>query len=63
MATICYRPIITRTTIMGISLGVGIDLWSFFLDTRMEYGANRLVSSPGTWIGRQEQDIHGDFGL
>ncbi len=35
-----------KNSYYGYQFGIGIDLWSFFLDTRMEYGANRLYHQP-----------------
>jgi len=31
----------------GYQYGIGLDLWSLFIDARMEYGANRLYHHPG----------------
>lgn len=30
----------------GYQYGVGVDVWNFFLDARMEHGANRLYQHP-----------------
>lgn len=32
----------------GYQYGVGVDLWNFFIDARIEHGANNLYESQGT---------------
>jgi hypothetical protein len=34
----------------GFQYGVGVDVWSFFLDARMEHGANNLYYNPNMGI-------------
>jgi hypothetical protein len=39
----------------GFQYGVGIDLWYFFLDARMEHGANKLYRHPELGINGKNQ--------
>ena len=39
-------PDFYKSNYYGYQYGIGIDLWSFFLDARMEHGVNRLYHHP-----------------
>lgn len=39
----------------GYQYGVGVDIWRFFLDARMEHGANDLYSYPGEGLNGKNQ--------
>lgn len=39
----------------GYQYGVGVDVWNFFLDVRMENGANNLYSYPGEDLSGKNQ--------
>lgn len=39
----------------GYQYGVGVDIWNFFLDARMEHGANNVYSYPNGDINGKNQ--------
>lgn len=39
----------------GYQYGIGVDLWRFFLDARMEHGANNLYSYPAESLNGKNQ--------
>lgn len=40
-------PDFYRNRYYGYQYGIGLDLWSLFIDARMEHGANKLYYHPG----------------
>ncbi len=47
----------------GYQYGVGIDFWNFFLDARMEHGANNLYSYPTENLSGKNQTFMITFGF
>ncbi len=47
----------------GYQYGVGVDVWNFFLDVRMEHGANNLYSYPNEDINGKNQTFMVTLGM
>lgn len=47
----------------GYQYGVGVDFWNFFLDARMEHGANNLYSYPNEGLNGKNQTFMVTLGF